>query len=192
MRDDDDLPFDDKQTLHTRSMQDGGEVVTGRLATDTLQSVGARAMTMDKTIFVADDFDPNDPVDQALYAHEAFHQGESGGEHEHHGGEDHEEAQAKEVETMVLHRRAQGEDFGSIMRDVQDRQFQDPSQQKDAPNDPKGADDPMESYRALSKAGRTHTSIVREMTKQIFGDIIRGEEEKALRAPTSPRREIRS
>lgn len=93
--------------LARQSMPGGGEVFSGDLASRALKSLGARAMTVDRSIVVADDFDPNKPEDQALFAHEQFHQEHSGGAgtHEHR---DSEEVAARAVERMVLHRARAG------------------------------------------------------------------------------------
>ena len=69
--------------LHTRKAPGGGEVMTGPTASRALKALGARAMTMDNTIFVDEGFDPGSPEDLALLAHERHHQAESGGTDQH-------------------------------------------------------------------------------------------------------------
>jgi hypothetical protein len=189
----DETPFEDGASGITRKqMADGGEVVTGKLVSKTLQAVGARAMTLDKTVFVPEGFDPDDPEDQALYAHEEYHRNKSGGEEEHGSGHDEEEKQARAIERMVLHRRAKGEDFGSIMRDVDDERFNDPAQKKDNPSDPKSSDDPMEAYRGLIKAGWSHDAIVRLLTQEVLSQVLQGDSEASARSgPTELSTEFR-
>jgi hypothetical protein len=103
--------------VRRRTMVDGGQVYSGPTATRALRALGARAMTLDKDIFVAEDFDDSDAEDQALYAHERHHQMEHGrvdaGAHSYA-----EEKAAQTIERMVLHRSKKGDSFGSIMRDV--------------------------------------------------------------------------
>jgi hypothetical protein len=99
----------DRDELTRRTVR-GGTVVQGQLATEALEAVGARAMTLDRHVIVSDDFDPSKPEDQALLAHEQYHarhgDGDGGG-----GGSnfrDAEEVAARAVERMVLHRAMAG------------------------------------------------------------------------------------
>lgn len=93
--------------LQRKSMPGGGEVFTGDVASRALKSLGARALTVDRSIIVSEDFDPSKAEDQALYAHEQYHVTHSGGEGDHHG-RDAEEVAARAVERMVLHRARDG------------------------------------------------------------------------------------
>ena len=93
--------------LQRSAMPGGGEVFGGDLASRALKTLGARAMTVDKSIIVADDFNPGRAEDQALFAHEQFHVEHSGGEGSH-DGRDGEEIAARSVERMVLHRSKSG------------------------------------------------------------------------------------
>lgn len=94
--------------LRTEQMADGGEVVRGTEATRALRALDARAMTLDHSIVVGDDFDARRADDAALYAHERHHLEHSGGEAEGHGAHEAEEAAAREIEAMVLHRAQSG------------------------------------------------------------------------------------
>ena len=96
-----------KPGLQRKQLASGGEVFTGALASRTLDAMGARAMTVDRSIIVSEDFDPNKPEDAALFAHEQYHLEHSGGEGTN-SGHDHEEQQARAVESMVLHRSHAG------------------------------------------------------------------------------------
>lgn len=87
--------------LHRRAVS-GGEVFTGALATRALKALGARAMTVDKSIIMPEGFDPSKPEDKALFAHEDYHLKHSGGEGAN-TGRDHEETAARATERMVLH-----------------------------------------------------------------------------------------
>lgn len=93
--------------LERSSMPGGGEVFGGELASRALKTLGARAMTVDKSIIVADDFSPGRAEDQALFAHEQFHVDHSGGQGAHEA-RDGEEVAARSVERMVLHRSRSG------------------------------------------------------------------------------------
>jgi hypothetical protein len=93
--------------LQRSAMPGGGEVFGGELASRALKTLGARAMTVDKSIIVADDFSPGRAEDQALFAHEQYHVDHSGGQGSHQG-RDGEEVAARAVERMVLHRSRSG------------------------------------------------------------------------------------
>lgn len=87
--------------LHRRGVS-GGDVFAGSLATRALQALGARAMTVDNSIVVNDQFNEHKPEDKALLAHEQYHLRHSGGEGAHEA-RDGEEIAARSVERMVLH-----------------------------------------------------------------------------------------
>ena len=145
--------------LRRRKLADGGEVYSGPLAQQALGAVGARAMTMDNTIFVDESFDPANPEDQALYAHERLHQMESGGMDDGHGAHDQEEVAARAIERMVLHRAQSGENFGDIMRDVDIKRAQEVISR--AANDAGDEGEPiMAGYSALLGQGHSHHQIV--------------------------------
>lgn len=93
--------------LQRQSMPGGGQVFTGELASRALDTLGARAMTVDKSIIVSEDFDANRAEDQALFAHEQYHVEHSGGAGTHEA-RDGEEVAARSVERMVLHRARAG------------------------------------------------------------------------------------
>lgn len=163
--------------LHRRSMPDGGEVVTGPTARRALRALGARAMTMDRTIFVDEDFDTSRPEDAALYAHELHHQRESGGMHDGHGAHDAEEAAARAIERMVLHRRARGEDLQQVLRDVRDGV--EPA--ADDPTDPADPDDPVAAYAALRAEGHSHAELVIELTRRVLDTLAESHERETRR-----------
>jgi hypothetical protein len=180
---------DRTRDLKRRSMADGGEVVSGSLASEALGAVGARAMTMDHTIFVADDFDPDNPEDQALYAHELTHKDRSGGAGEHGGGDDAEEKAAKAIEWMVLDRRQQGESFSSVMSDVNAGVVSAPdagSGDTRAPAEPsESSNDPMNAYRAMRRRGMEHEDIVEMLARHVVDALQSAKDEAQLRAPGS-------
>jgi len=77
-------------------------VFAGGLANKALEALGARAMTVDGSIVVKDQFNEGRPEDKALLAHEQYHLRHSGGEGAHEA-RDGEEVAARSVERMVLH-----------------------------------------------------------------------------------------
>jgi hypothetical protein len=181
---------DRSRDLHRKRMADGGEVISGSLAADALRAVGARAMTMDRTIFVDEDFNPDDAEDQALYAHELHHQQNSGAEREHGGGHDAEEHAARSIERMVLHRRAAGEDFGSVMRDVRQGRVSEPAAggaKKAGSEAGKDADDPMRAYHAMRRKGMSHDDIVEMLARHVVDALTAAGEDQQMRAPGSAR-----
>ena len=93
--------------LTRRAAPDGGEVFSGGLASRALRAVGARAMTLDQSIIVDNEFNLSRPEDQALYAHEQYHVEHSGGQ-AGHSVRDAEEVAARAVEAMVFHRASAG------------------------------------------------------------------------------------
>lgn len=167
--------------IRRKDMQvDGGEVYTGELASRALRAVGARAMTLDNTVIVDENFDTSKAEDQALYAHERFHQAESGGE----GAvvqRDAEEVAARAIERMVLHRSQKGEDFGSIMRDVNDNAHAMLSG-KGSGGAASGAtaggektgnleDEAKTAYQALLASGKKHEQIVKDLARYVVSAL---------------------
>jgi len=175
-----------RSALHRQPMEDGGEVYKGPLASRALRAVGARAMTMDRTIIVDEDFDPGEPEDQALYAHERLHQLESGGDDQSTDLSDAEEVAARAVERMVLHRAKAGEDFGGIMRDVS--VYRDAAPQSggsgggEAPSE--GMDGAAAGYQALARSGKSHDQIVQLLARRVMKALFEGAYMEELRGPT--------
>lgn len=177
--------------LMRRTMSDGGEVYSGPLARRALRALGARAMTMDHTILVDDDFDESNPEDQALYAHERFHQMESGGADHSNDLHDAEEMGAQAVERMVLHRAHAGEDFGAIMRDVKSgggAATADDSPRPEAPT-MDGQNDNLspeqKAYMAMRKQGKSHFAIVNELARRVVQAMEAQEKAAPMRGGTS-------
>ncbi len=192
--------------LHRVSMPDGGEAYSGALASRALGALGARAFTVDKSIIVDRAFDRAKGEDQALYAHERFHQRESahkaegGDEGASHGGKDAEEMAARAIEGMVLHRSKQGDDFGSIMGDVNSGAMDDAAKGGGGgggKKDPKKAEvsgaligggkdrDPMEGYKAMIKGGLNHWQIVNELKDHVVSTLDGLNEEHEFRSAES-------
>ena len=126
----------------------------------------ARALTMDQSIIVSEDFDPTRTEDAALYAHEQFHvqQGDhsAGGHHIHSG----EEIAARAIEGMVLHRSAQeggggeaGQGGGGTGK---------PGQKQAAPS-------PMGGYSAMMKEGLNHFGVVEELARFVVEELDKSE-----------------
>ena len=82
---------------------DGGDVYQGPAATRALKALGAKAMTVDGSIVVSEDFDPSSPDDAALYAHEQHHVAMGGTRATHHVHDAEEEA-ARAIQQMTFHR----------------------------------------------------------------------------------------
>ena len=97
----------ERSQLNRMSTPGGGEVFSGAIASRALKALGARAMTVDRSIIVSDDFNMAKPEDQALLAHEQYHLNHGSGEGAAHGT-DGEEAEARAVEAMVFHRASSG------------------------------------------------------------------------------------
>ncbi|MFT5456094.1 MAG: hypothetical protein ACI9K2_002579 [Myxococcota bacterium] len=172
--------------LHRRTMADGGQVVSGPLARQALSALNARAFTMDHTIFVDDDFDPSNPDDAALYAHERHHQLESGGLDDGHSSHDGEEVAARAIERMVLHRSARGDSLSDIMSDVRSGRVPSNSQEADQQAGESGDGDEdtevQRAYRALIASGRSHEDVVRDLTTFVLDALAGMEEEQSFRS----------
>lgn len=182
--------------LRKRNVQGGGEVYSGPTASKALKAVGARAMTMDETIFVDDGFDASNPEDAALYAHEAHHQTESGGS-DQHGDHDEEETHARSIERMVLHRMQSGEDIGAILQDVKSGAGRPNAAVADVAGtrgntstqgtagEGGGSEltdgDAMKAYNQMIAAGKDHAMIVRMLVQYCVETIGRQEEDHLFR-----------
>ncbi len=160
--------LNDREGLRKRTLPGGGTVWQGPLATEALDVLDARAMTLDQSIIVSEDFDPSSTEDQALYAHEQFHvqQGDhGGGAHHIHSAE---ESAARAVEGMVLHRAAQsggGEGSGggeSAAGDGQKKALEE---------------SPMAGFSALMKdTGLGHQGAVDELARFVLEEMDKAEE----------------
>lgn len=183
------------QGLHRKSAPDGGEVVSGPLARQALRSIGARAMTMDETIFVDESFDLSNPEDQALYAHERHHQLTSGGAGAD-GLRDGEELAARAIERMVLHRSKAGEDFHQVLRDANDlradgselEQRANQSVASEQGDEGEPEDEAQSAVQALIDSGKPYGEVVHELARFVIAEM--GNAEESQRTRSSPGRSI--
>lgn len=159
----------------------GGEVFTGKLASRTLDAMGARAMTMDKTVIVDEGFDPNKPADQALYAHEMYHVQHSGGQGSNEA-RDAEEIGARAVERMVLHRAVGGAESheashtgapagaptggapGAVHGDRMEQAERNPSAEN--------------GYRILRANGQSHVAIIDRLAREALQALQSGHDQR--------------
>ncbi len=164
--------------LTRRAAPDGGEVFSGGLASRALRAVGARAMTIDRSIIVDNDFNLGRPEDQALYAHEQYHVDHSGGQ-AGHSVRDAEEVAARAVEAMVFHRAAQGGYEGGYSPgrggsqqpgDAADHDYGSgvPSSEE-KPEAKDARPDPERGYWQLIEQGYSHQEIVEELARKCIG-----------------------
>ncbi len=171
--------------LTRKNMPDGGEVFGGPTASKALSALGARAFTMDQTIFVNDGFDTAKSEDLALYAHESHHKNESGGHEDGHGEYDAEEMAARARERMVLHMSERGDDAGGILSQLKGGRGPANAEEADAMLEAKtkrrGEPDPMDAYNSLLARGKPHAQIVRELAEQIVQTLDKQHEDTAIR-----------
>lgn len=158
----------DRSKLQRRAMADGGEVFTGAVASRALSALGARAMTVDRSIIVDETFDPNKPEDAAVYAHEQYHLDHSGGVGDN-SGHDAEEAGARSVERMVLHRMTGGAESHeaqhvSNAQGTPDTPSSNTSKKGDSSGNPSGAS----GYEAMIARGMTHDEIVDQLARDVL------------------------
>lgn len=173
----------EKSGLQRKQMAGGGEVFTGELASRSLKALNARAMTVDRSIIVADDFDPNNAEDQALFAHEQHHLEHSGGVG-NNSGHDHEETEARAVERMVLHRSRTG---GAEMHEASHT-----SAAGGAPTGSSGAGherdsgterpgDASSGYAAMLASGMSHNAIVERLAREAVQALDSGRDQRSMR-----------
>lgn len=177
-----------EQGLSRRQMPGGGEAYSGPLASQALQTLGARAMTMDSSIFVQDGFDASKPEDLALYAHEAHHQSESGGS-DNHGAYDGEEQAARARERMVLHQAKSGMDAAEILMGLKSNAPKNAAEADklsavadSGPGDGSGESDSMKAYRNMIRDGMGHAEVVRNLADYVVQTLERQESEQGLRS----------
>ena len=186
----------DRSELRRVAMPDGGEVYRGDIATRALESLGARAFTVDRTIVVGEDFDPYDAEDAALYAHEMYHveAGDGGGGGGGENFRDAEEVAARAVESLVLQRAAaggieagyaagagarkgglqSGEAGGAVGARGKDPNSHDDGTQQDRT--------PEDGYNTLLAQGWTHSEIVDHLSRQVLRMLDEQSELKSTRA----------
>ncbi len=175
--------------LARRQMPGGGEAYSGPLANQALGALGARAMTMDKSVFVQEGFNAQNPDDLALWAHESHHQNESGGS-DNHSEYDSEEQAARARERLVLHQAGAGQNPDDILAGLGSA---NPKNAKEADDifaaeagtgstDSSGEPEPMEAYRNMLKDGMSHDNVVRMLAEQVMQSLAHMENEEEVRA----------
>lgn len=160
----------DRKSLKRKAMPGGGEVFSGDVASRALKSLGARAMTVDRSIIVSEDFDPSKAEDQALFAHEQYHVDHSGGEGTHHG-RDAEEVAARTVERMVLHRAMAGGGAESHEASHAAANAADPTSSQDKSKKNETDDAAQRGYDALAAQGLSHGEIVQKLAWEAISAI---------------------
>jgi hypothetical protein len=158
-----------RSSLQRQAMPGGGEVFTGDVASRALKAVGARAMTVDRSIIVSDEFDASKPEDQALFAHEQYHLEHSGGEGTNES-RDAEEIGARAVERMVLHRARAG---GPESHEANHAVPQTNNHGAAGPHEAKSKKQETETaaqrgYQALRDAGYAHADVVAHLGQEIM------------------------
>ncbi|MFZ5475692.1 MAG: eCIS core domain-containing protein [Myxococcota bacterium] len=166
----------DRKALHRRAMPGGGEVFTGEVATRSLKALGARAMTVDNSIIVSDDFDPSNVQDQALYAHEQFHLQNSGGGGAH-TGHDGEEIAARAVERMVLHRangHSTSQEYDQVFENAKKAPGPGGPQKMRGKKQEEDKSASKRGYVALLGQGLTHPDVVGKLAREVLEMIDAG------------------
>lgn len=184
----------ERKQLQRMSMPGGGEVFKGPIASRALKAMGARAMTLDRSVIVGEDFNAARPEDQALFAHEQHHLNAGGGEGGHNG-RDAEEAEARAVEAMVFHRAAAGgyeggyEDRGGAAQgnaygahdqnSGQARSGTNNADDTSASNSTKA--DPGRGYMAMLAEGFNHQDVVDDLARRAMAALDEREQVKTDR-----------
>lgn len=175
--------------LARRQMPGGGEAYSGAVADQALKTIGARAMTMDNSVFVQSKFDPSKKDDMALWAHEKHHKDHSGGTDDH-GEYDSEERAARARERLVLHQAGAGHDPESILSGLDGLNPQSAKQadeifaemEGNGKEDGSGEPDPMEAYRNMLRDGMTHQQIVSTLADHVIKTGDRQRTENRMRS----------
>lgn len=185
----------DRTQLTRVSMPGGGEVFKGPVASRALKALGARAMTVDRSIIVGDGFNASRAEDAALYAHERHHMTHSGGSGGH-AGRDEEEREARAVEAMVFHRMSGGYEggYGPGGNDrPSNSAWQDNSQRSqnqtsgtqggtDKSDANAGSPSPGRGYAALRAQGYSHGDVCEEMKQRVMAALDEAEQTKLDRS----------
>ena len=155
-----------------------GEVYRGALADRALGAVGARAMTIDGEIIVNSHFSSNRPEDQALYAHELYHQEHSGGE----AGDslvDAEEISARAIEAMVYHRAKTGaadpipQKPSELLRDAKTPQTPEENTTESDSSLLRAEPSSGGGYKNLLAKGMSHEEIVQMLALKVMDELQR-------------------
>jgi len=165
----------DRNQLKRVNVPGGGEAFQGPTATRALKALGARAMTLDQSIVVGEDFDPSRPEDAALFAHEQLHV-DRGGTAATHAVHDAEEVAARAAEEMVLHRMASGESAQQVQRTKEA-----PVAQSAPPAAPSGR-----AVGSLKAQGFNHNDIVENLARQVVDRLAQDEEQTHHRGANTP------
>lgn len=173
----------------------GKHAYRGDMATKALDAVGARAMTLDRSVIVGADFDPSDPADQALFAHEQYHaeHGDGGGGGGGENFRDAEEIAARAVERMVLHRavaggyeggKAPGAAAGAAAHNEADGKIvsagAQPAEQN--PDEKARAPEPGAGYAAMRRKGMSHHDVIEELARRVLDVTDQGHQFRLERA----------
>ena len=160
----------------------GGEVYSGDLGTRALSALGARAMTVDRSIIVSENFDPSNPHDQALLAHERHHLEHSGGQGEN-TGRDAEEIAARAIERMVMHTMAGGmesHDAGHAGAAAAGGDSRGPMS-AGGQNLDKEHDAAARGYEALRARGLSHQEVLTFLAREVITSVAAQREQGQVR-----------
>jgi hypothetical protein len=165
----------DRSQLKRINVPGGGEAFQGPTATRALKALGARAMTLDQSIVVGEDFDPSQPEDAALFAHEQLHV-DRGGTEATHAVHDSEEVAARAVEAMVLHRMASGESAEQVQRS-----------KAAAPKQEAEPGSPLQrAVGSLKAQGQNHQDMVEKLASQVVDRLAENDERTYQRGADTP------
>lgn len=170
----------DRKQLKRVNVPGGGEAFQGPTATRALKALGARAMTLDQSIIVGEDFDPHRPEDAALYAHEQLHV-DRGGTAATHAVHDAEEVAARAAEEMVLHRMAAGESAQQIQRT--EAPTRAPTQ---APAGAPQGSPSTRAIRSLKAQGGSHRDMVENLAQRVVDRLAEEDDRSHQRGANSP------
>ncbi len=165
----------DRSQLKRVNVPGGGEAFKGPTATRALKALGARAMTVDKSIIVDEDFDPNQAQDAALFAHEQVHV-ERGSTRATHAVHDAEEVAARAAEEHVLQRMASP----SASSD------QGPNVQSEQPQQAPPASPMERAVGQLMASGKNRNDMVEDLARQVVDRLADAEDLSHQRGGNTP------
>ncbi len=171
----------ERRELRRITLPGGREAYTGPGATRALQALNAEAMTVDRSILVAEDSNSADPYDMSLFAHEAYHADHGRDGPLNHAIHDGEETAARAVEQMVFHRMAGGYDPGYAPASGKGRTYESQTPDNEGRGEGtfnRGADekpdavdsepDAHRGYWLLRKMGLSHMDVVEKMARNVL------------------------
>ena len=172
----------ERQELRRITLPGGRNAFTGPGADQALEAMNAEAMTVDRSIIVAQDFSASKVEDMALFEHEAYHVEHGRDGALSHAIHDAEETAARAAEQMVYHRMKGGYEVGykpGASTGLSPTAHATPDNAgQGASNFNRGADEkpdavdtspePVRGYWLLRDLGMSHVDVVEKLASDLL------------------------